>query len=212
MPLELPKIYPITDVSLSGRTHAEQVAELIDGGARFIQIREKDASPDDFYAAVVECVGIAKATATVIIVNDRVDIALAARAHGVHLGQTDLPAAKARELLGDEAVIGISTHNLEQAEDALRLPVDYVAFGPVWPTRTKKNPDPTVGLGPLRELKEIAGDLPLVAIGGINAENLPATLGAGADCAAIISELYRDGGSITNRFRHLRVVADVKHG
>ena len=69
-----------------------------------------------------------------------------------------------------------------------------------------------VGLGPLRELKEIAGDLPLVAIGGINAENLPATLGAGADCAAIISELYRDGGSITNRFRHLRVVADVKHG
>ena len=211
MRLQLPKIYPITDVSLSGRTHAQQVAELIDGGAGFIQIREKTAPSDEFYAAVVEFLRTARAAGTRIIVNDRVDIALAAGAHGVHLGQTDLPATEARRLLGEEAIIGISTHNLEQAEDASRLPVDYVAFGPVWPTSTKEDPDPVVGLDTLARVKELAGGRPLVAIGGIDDGNVAETLSAGADCAAVIGSIYRGPEGIAERYRIMESAASVKH-
>ena len=191
--------------------HAEQVRALIEGGSRFVQIREKRASSDEFYRSVLACLETAKATGTKIIVNDRVDIAMAAGAHGVHLGQKDLPPAEARDLLGDAAVIGISTHTLEQAKLALETPVDYIAFGPVWPTSTKKNPDPVVGLRLLSEVKRIAEGVPVVAIGGINESNLAATLSAGADSAAIISDLYRGTGSVAARYRILTAKASVKH-
>ena len=209
MKLTLPKIYPLTDTGLSGLSHAEQVAALIAGGARFIQIREKSAPSDEFYRSVVDSLAAAGETGTRIIVNDRVDIAMAAGAHGVHLGQTDLPPAEARKLLGEDAIIGVSTHTIEQARAALGLPVDYIAFGPVWPTRTKEDPDPVVGLGPLGEVKRIAGEHPVVAIGGINGSNVAATLAAGADSAAIVSDLYPPAGSIGDRFRSLSDAAMV---
>lgn len=207
--LELPKIYPLTDASLSGLSHAGQTAALIEGGARFIQIRDKNAPSDELYDAAAECVRIAQDAGARIIVNDRADIALAAGAHGVHLGQTDLPAAEARELLGGAAIVGLSTHNLEQVAEALRLPVDYIAFGPVWPTRTKENPDPVVGLELLREAKRIAGDVPVVAIGGITRSNAAATLSAGADSLAVIGSLHRGPGSIADRLRELSAAARV---
>lgn len=209
MKLILPKIYPITDRRLSGLSHAEQAARLIDGGARFIQIREKRSPSDEFFAAVVECVDVAEGTDTKIIVNDRVDIAMAARAHGVHLGQTDLPPREARNLLGDDAIIGISTHDLEQVESGVAEPVDYIAFGPVWPTRTKENPDPVVGLEMIREVKQLARDIPIVAIGGIKTSNVIETLRAGADSAAIISELYTGPASIEDRYKELVSLASV---
>ena len=194
---------------LSGSTHAEQVAALIEGGATFIQIREKTAPSDEFYRAVLDCLETAKATGTRIIVNDRVDIALATGAHGVHLGQTDLPPFEARKLLGESSIIGISTHSIEQVRQALDLPVDYIAFGPVWPTSTKENPDPVVGLEMLSEVKRLAGGIPVVAIGGINESNLAATLAAGADSAAVISDLYRASSSIALQYRKLTKIADV---
>jgi thiamine-phosphate pyrophosphorylase len=193
----------LTDTDLSGRTHAEQVSALIEGGARFIQIREKYATSNEFYRSVVACLEMAKPSKAKIIVNDRVDIAMAAGVHGVHLGQTDLPPAEARKLLGEEAIIGISTHSLDQATQALQMPVDYIAFGPVWPTSTKEDPDPVVGLGLLSKVKRIAGRVPVVAIGGIGLSNLAATLSAGADSAAIISDLYRGPEAIDVRFRLL---------
>ena len=194
---------------LSGSTHAEQVAALIEGGATFIQIREKTAPSDEFYRAVLDCLETAKATGTRIIVNDRVDIALATGAHGVHLGQTDLPPFEARKLLGESSIIGISTHSIEQVRQALDLPVDYIAFGPVWPTSTKENPDPVVGLEMLSEVKRLAGGIPVVAIGGINESNLAAPLAAGADSAAVISDLYRASSSIALQYRKLTKIADV---
>jgi thiamine-phosphate pyrophosphorylase len=107
--LELPKIYPITDVRLSGLSHAEQVKRLIDGGARFIQLREKHASPKDFYESASEALKIARENRVKIVINDRVDIALALKADGVHLGQDDLPPAEARKILGEKAIIGRKT-------------------------------------------------------------------------------------------------------
>ena len=200
--LILPKLYPLTDARLSGLAHAEQLRRLAAGGATFVQLREKHAGPREFYRAAEEAVAAARALGVVVIVNDRADIALAARADGVHLGQDDLDPAAARRLLGDDFVIGYSTHNLEQARAAARLPIDYVAFGPVFPTLTKANPDPTVGLEELRRVRDAVGpSLPLVAIGGITRGTARAALDAGADSVAVVSALVAGGGEIERRTR-----------
>ena len=209
MKLSFPKIYPVTDTGLSGLSHSEQVAALIAGGARFIQIREKNARSDEFYRAVVDSLAVALETGTRVIVNDRVDIAMAAGAHGVHLGQTDLPPVEARKLLREDAIIGFSTHTIKQAREAMTFPLDYIAFGPVWPTRTKENPDPVVGLDLLGEVKRIAGEIPVVAIGGINDSNAAETLSAGADSLAVVSCLFSGNEPIEKRFRSLCHVAGV---
>ena len=192
MDLDLPKVYPITDTQLSGLSHAEQVARLIEGGASLIQLRDKHAAPGDFYREAAAALQIAHAHNVRLIINDRVDIALALKADGVHLGQTDIPAAAARRLLGKEAIIGFSTHNAEQAKLATTLPVDYLAFGPIFQTLTKENHDPVTGLVALREFGAIKGSMPLVAIGGITLENARETLKAGADSVAVIAELLAD--------------------
>ena len=157
----LPKIYPITDTRLTSLSHAEQVEKLSDGGTRFIQLREKYASPRDFYEDAKSAIEIARRNGVKIIINDRVDIALALKADGVHLGQDDLPPAKARQILGEKAIIGFST-------------------------QTKENPDETVGLEGVKTVREAIGDFPLVAIGGITPENFQAVFEAGADSLAII--------------------------
>ena len=114
---------------------------------------------------------IARANDVKIIINDRVDIALALKADGVHLGQDDLPPAEARKILGEKAIIGFSTHNFEQALQAVKLPINYLAIGPVFATQTKENPDKTIGLESVEKVREAIGDFPLVAIGGISQEN-----------------------------------------
>jgi thiamine-phosphate pyrophosphorylase len=190
--LDLPKVYPITDTHLSGLSHAEQVARLIEGGASLIQLRDKDAAPQEFYREAAAALQIARDRNARLIINDRVDIALALKADGVHLGQTDLPVEAARSLLGKDAIIGFSTHNLQQAKSATAMPIDYIAFGPIFQTSSKENPDPVAGLSALREVQAIIGSLPLVAIGGITAANAVAVLRAGADTLAIIAELLSD--------------------
>ena len=192
MSLDLPKVYPITDTQLSGLSHAQQVARLIEGGASLIQLRDKHAAPRDFYREAAAALRVARDHNARLIINDRVDIALALKADGVHLGQTDLPAEAARRLLGTEAIIGFSTHNLAQAKLATALPVDYLAFGPIFQTSTKENPDPVAGLVALQEVGTIKGSLPLVAIGGITLANALEVLKAGADALALISELVAD--------------------
>jgi thiamine-phosphate pyrophosphorylase len=192
---QIPKIYPITDRKISGISHVEQIARLKRGGATFIQIREKSGSSVEFYQSVRE--SLAAHPDISIIVNDRVDIALTTRAHGVHLGQDDLPPIEARRLMGNEAIIGYSTHTIAQARDAVHLPIDYVAFGPVFETSTKTDHDPIVGLEMLKRVRDVVENLPLVAIGGIDLTKLPAVSGAGADSAAMISSLVADPESIT---------------
>src|ERR671916_3414847 len=118
MIFELPKLYPITDRRLSGLTHAGQVARLCEGGARVVQLREKHLPAREFYAQVLEALKVARSFGAKLIVNDRADVALAAGADGVHLGQDDMPPEAARALLGGGKVVGFSTHGVEQASAA----------------------------------------------------------------------------------------------
>lgn len=176
---------------------------MISGGATVIQLRDKHASSREFYQQAAAALQVARAHDAKLIINDRVDVALALKADGVHLGQTDIPVKAARHLLGQAAIIGFSTHNLIQARLAMTLPIDYLAFGPVFETATKQNPDPVVGLDVLRDLRASIGYLPLVAIGGIALENAADVLAAGADALAIASELIADPTRIAENMRQM---------
>lgn len=201
MNLKLPLIYPITDTRLSGLSHAEQVRRLIAGGATFIQLREKNWSPREFYEDAAAAVAVAQAAGVRILINDRVDVAVAVGADGVHLGQNDMPVEAARELLGQGAIVGHSTDSVVQAVAAASLPVDYVAIGPVFATATKSDSSPVVGLAGVRAVRAAIGDIPLVAIGGIDRGNLDTVIAAGADSAAMISAMVV--GDIEQNLRQL---------
>jgi thiamine-phosphate pyrophosphorylase len=200
----LPLVYPITDTHISGLSHADQVSLFAEAGATFIQLREKNLSALGFYNEAKAALAVARQRAVTLIINDRVDIALALRAPGVHLGQEDLPPGAARKLLGEDAVIGYSTHNVSQAIAASAFPVDYIAIGPIFPTGTKANPDPVVGLEGLRAVRKALGDIPLVAIGGITEANAASVIEAGADSVAVVRALLSDGRTvISDRYRTL---------
>jgi len=208
LPFTLPTIYPITNVELSGLSHSEQVRQFAKAGCRFLQIREKHLSGKEFFEVAISAVEIAESFGMKVIVNDRVDIAMAAGAGGVHLGQDDLPPEHARKLLGNEAVIGFSTHSVDQAIEAIKFPIDYIAIGPIFPTSSKENPDPVVGVEELRRVRDEIGVFPLVAIGGISGSNVEEVLAAGADSAALINALYNDQSNITEQFTILSNLAD----
>lgn len=203
MNFTLPKIYPITDARLSKISHVEQVEKLVAAGAEFIQLREKHASANEFYEYADAVLNLTRPNNVKIIINDRVDIALALKADGVHLGQDDLPPNEARKILGERAIIGFSTHNTEQAIAAAQLEIDYLAIGPIFSTRTKENPDPVVGLKGLEKVRRAIGNFPLVAIGGVNASNLPQIFDAGADTAAVIGGIIADSKKITENYKKL---------
>lgn len=200
--LRLPKLYPVTDARLSGLSHAEQVRRLAAGGATLVQLRDKHAAPRDFLRDALEAAAVARALGVLLVVNDRADIALACGARGLHLGQDDLDPEAARRVVGDEFLIGYSTHSVEQAIEAARLPVSYVAIGPVFGTRTKENPDPAVGPEGVARVRAALGPfVPLVAIGGITAENATSVLAAGADSVAVVSALLAAPDRVGRRTR-----------
>ena len=203
MYFRLPRIYPLTDAHLSGISHAEQVHLLNLGGATLIQLREKRLPGLQLYEQAIAAVAAAKKIGAQLIVNDRVDVALATGAHGVHLGQDDMPPEAARSLLGAESVIGYSTHNVEQAQKALTLPIDYIAIGPIFETSTKSDTSPTLGLEGLQAVRKVVGNMPLVAIGGISHANARDVIEAGADSVAVISALLSDPVRITDATRAL---------
>jgi len=204
---QLPGIYPITDTEISGLSHTEQTKRLIEGGAKLIQFREKRARAGEWFDDASDAVRICREAGVLSIINDRVDIAIAVNADGMHLGQDDLPVAAARRLLGPKKIIGLSTHTPEQLRAALLEPIDYVAMGPIFDTSTKSRPDPTVGLEKLSEAVEMAGNVPLVAIGGITEDAVAAVLGAGASSAAMIGAILADPGRIAARYRELAKIA-----
>jgi thiamine-phosphate pyrophosphorylase len=199
----LPRIYPLTDVALSGLSHAEQVHLLSAGGASLIQLREKHLPALDFYEQAKAAMNVAACSGVQLIINDRADVALAVGAHGVHLGQDDMPPEAARRILGPEAIIGYSTHSVEQAGKALSLPIDYLAIGPIFSTATKAGAAATLGLEGLRAIRRTAGHVQLVAIGGISHANARAVIEAGADSVAVISALLSNAGEITQATQSL---------
>ena len=160
-------------------------------------------STRELYLQATAALLVAREIGVQLIINDRVDIALAVGADGVHLGQDDLPVEDARRLLGPAAIIGLSTHNLYQAKQALHCPVDYVAIGPIFTTRTKQDTQPELGLDGLEQVAQVIDRVPLVAIGGISPNNAPNVLTAGATSVAVISALLSSPNSISARTAEL---------
>jgi thiamine-phosphate pyrophosphorylase len=183
-------LYPIADAgSRTAQSHLALAEAILSTGVRLLQIRIKEGTTRDFVERAREMKAVCDHHGAALIVNDRADIAGLVDAHGVHLGQEDLPPAAARQVLGASKWIGLSTHSLAQASAALAAGgIDYLAFGPIFATSSKKNPDPVQGLEALREVRRIC-PLPLVAIGGITRDRISDVLRAGADAVAVISAI-----------------------
>jgi thiamine-phosphate pyrophosphorylase len=189
-PLTLPPLYAIFDPEQTqGRAPDVVFRELMAGGAKMLQLRVKQMTPRDFLQLAKQARDPTRASSCGLIINDRVDVALACGADGVHLGQEDLPLAPARELVGKK-IVGLSTHTVAQALAAEQAGADYIGFGPIFSTMTKDTGYTARGVAMLRQVRE-AVKIPIVAIGGINEANVTEVWQGGADSAAIISDILR---------------------
>jgi thiamine-phosphate pyrophosphorylase len=186
--LSLPPLYAILDPEQTkGRSPESVLRELLEGGVTLLQLRVKTMAPSEFFGLARRVRVETRARGCKLIVNDRVDIALACDADGVHLGQDDLPVAAGRKLMGDK-IVGISTHAIDQVREAEQNGADYIGFGPMFGTMTKATGYSARGVEMLRQVRA-AVKLPIVAIGGITEQNVRQVWQAGADSAAIISDI-----------------------
>jgi thiamine-phosphate pyrophosphorylase len=195
------RLYVLISSKIATRPVKETAKLVINGGADAIQLREKTISDSDFISLAGEIRDITTNRGTLFIINDRVNVARELNADGVHLGQQDMGVSEARAIIGNEKVIGVSTHNIIQARQALKDGADYIAIGPVYPTSTK-NYEPSVGLKVVQEVsREIT--VPVFAIGAITLENLDNVVKAGASRVAVCSVIINsnDTYSSTKRFK-----------
>ncbi len=200
--MRLPALYPILDTALVARRGlplVDTAAALLDAGVEIVQLRHKGQFTREVFSQAERIADRCAQSGAIFIVNDRADMA-AILGVGVHLGQDDLLPADARKVLPAAVACGFSTHNERQLRDGAVQPVDYLALGPMFPTASKENPDPVVGLKELRRLRPFS-PFPLVAIGGITRENAAAVWTAGADSVAVIGDLFPEGGLATVRER-----------
>ena len=177
--------YLVTDSGLSRHGSRYDVEAAIGAGCRIVQYREKAKSTREMVAEARELANICRGRA-IFLVNDRIDVALAANADGVHIGQDDMPYAEARRLLGHDRIIGLTTHSVEESLDAERLGADYIGLSPIFATTTKADAGAGCGLDMVRRVRMATG-LPIVAIGGISLHNAGSVIEAGADSVAAIS-------------------------
>ena len=182
-------LYAVTDRAwLNGRSLEECVQQAIEGGATFVQLREKEAPFDEIVALGKKLVTLCRAASVPFVIDDDVQAAIACGADGVHVGQDDLACAKARELLGPDAIVGVSAQTVEQSLKAQADGADYLGVGALIPTPTK--PDAVdVTLDELRAICN-AVEIPVVGIGGLNARTIPSIAGNGADGAAVVSAIF----------------------
>jgi len=207
-----PPIYAILDPDFGSPPLVALAETLANAGIGLMQLRDKHSPPRRIYDQACELTQILGRRKVRFLVNDRADIAALSGAGGVHVGQTDLPVEDARRICGPSRWVGVSTHNLEQLCAAERTSADYIAVGPIFPTGTKENPDPVVGVDFVRLAREMTRK-PLVAIGGITRESAADVFRAGADCVAVIRDLIavpdpgeraREYMAIAERARKLR--------
>jgi thiamine-phosphate pyrophosphorylase len=187
-----PPLHAIVDVTAADRAGWEPAAlaaAFLAGGATVLQVRAKDMASAPLLNLCRRIVELARPYAGVVIVNDRVDVAKLSGAAGVHLGQDDLSPVEARAILGPDAIIGFSTHTLEQVQRAIREPISYLAVGPVFGTTTKDTGYAAVGLDLVASAARAAGACPIVSIGGITLDNASSVLAAGATSVAVIGDL-----------------------
>ena len=185
----LPRLYAIADAAFGDPVRI--ALALFDAGVGLVQLRDKGAASGRLLDQARRIVAVAPAGAS-LIVNDRADVARLAGAAGVHVGQDDLPASDARRIVGGGKLVGVSTHDLEQAAAATSEPVDYLAVGPIFETSTKADAAPVVGVDGLARICE-AVDRPVVAIGGVTLGALGEVFAAGAASAAVVSDLVGRG-------------------
>lgn len=182
-------LYLVTDRDLSlGRPLEELVEQAVKGGVTMVQLREKETSSREFYQLALRLKEILKPFQVPLIINDRLDIALACEAEGIHLGQSDLPVSVARKLLGPDRIIGLSLERIEDAAQANQLEVDYVAVSPVFDTPTKTDTSKALGLEGVKAIRSLSA-YPTVAIGGIHQWNAASIIEAGADGLAVVSDI-----------------------
>ena len=182
-------LYLVTDRGLArGRSNIEIVKSAVDGGTTVVQLREKDCSTRVFIEQALTIKDFLKGLGVPLIINDRVDVAQAVEADGVHLGQTDMPLEVAKKILGDSMIIGISAESLQDAVEAERGGADYLGVSPIYATPTKTDTAPALGLEGLREIRK-AVRLPLVGIGGLNRDNAAEVIRNGADGVAVVSAI-----------------------
>ena len=192
----IPPLQAILDVETAERAGwapRDLARAFLDGGARWIQIRAKTLPSSAFLALCDDVVQLAASADAQVIVNDRADLARLSGAAGVHVGQDDLPPSAVRRIVGDAAIVGFSTHHVQQIEMAVREPLTYVAVGPVFGTRTKDTGYEAVGLELVRAARALAHGVPIVAIGGITLETAASVIDAGAASVAVISDLLVGG-------------------
>ena len=183
------KLYLVTDRDLSlGRSLEEIVREAVAGGVTMVQLREKDAATGEFVELGRRLMSLLKPLGVPLIINDRVDVALAVDADGVHIGQSDMSYADARRLLGPDKIIGLSVENFEDLEAANKLDVDYIGISPVYGTPTKTDTAEPFGLEGLKEAVRLSLH-PTVAIGGMNVATAGEVIAAGADGVAVVSAI-----------------------
>lgn len=205
-------LYVITDEKLSKkRSHLDIAKAAIAGGAEVIQLRDKEASSKKMFQTAVILRKLTQQNKVSLIINDRLDIALAVGADGVHLGQTDIPAQVARKLIGPNMILGISAGTLNEALEAERQGADYLGVGPIFEARgTKTDAGAPLGLSLLNQLREKC-KIPLIAIGGINQDNLKGVIRAGATAVAIISAIVTSK-NILSTTRYLKEIIKIAKG
>jgi len=182
-------IYLVTDRGiLQGRDLLDAVAEAIEGGVTLIQLREKEVSSREFYQIALKVKDLSHSRGVPLLINDRLDIALAVNADGLHIGQEDLPLKVARKLLGPDKIIGLSVSNLEDAVQGEKEGADYLGAGAVYPTTSKDVSESPIGPDGLKKIKD-AVSIPVVGIGGINLFNIEEVKRTGVDGVAVISAI-----------------------
>ncbi|MGB5931814.1 MAG: thiamine phosphate synthase [Anaerolineae bacterium] len=201
-------LYVITDAKLSrGRSHLEVAQATIEGGASIIQFRDKQMSTRQLVETARKIKELTDEASIPLIINDRLDVALAVDADGVHVGQDDMPAALARQLIGPHKILGVSASTVEEALQAEREGADYVSASPVFTTPTKPDAPPPTGLEGLKAIVE-AVNLPVIAIGGINEKNAAEVIEAGAQGIAVISAVI-SAPDIVAAARYLRETVEA---
>ena len=204
------KLYLVTDRELSlGRSLEEVVAEAVRGGVTVVQLREKDASTGEFIELARRLMQLLKPLDIPLIINDRVDVALAVDADGVHIGQSDMSYEDARRLLGPDKIIGLSVENFEDIEAANALDVDYIGISPVYGTPTKTDTAEPFGLEGLRKAVQMSVH-PTVAIGGMNASTIGEVIAAGADGVAVVSAIC-SAKNICEATSELKVIVETSY-
>ena len=206
-----PALYAILDPDVSTTPLVSLAETLADAGVLLMQLRDKRGSAARVHAQVNELLAILSPRGVRLIVNDRPDIAAMTDSGGVHVGQEDLAAEQARRICGPSRWVGVSTHNLEQLRAAEATSADYIAVGPIFPTGTKENPDPVVGIDFLRAARQLTRK-PLVAIGGITIESAADVFQAGADSVAVIRDLIAAPAPGARAREYLAVAARSRNG